>query len=364
VRMHEPDTGLGDHSEQLQRVLVDLGHEAAIVEVRGSVSAVVSPGQRPVDAALLQWVPHHWGRGGWAPGGARVPCRLQARRVPVVTVLHELYEDVHWTDPKRLARCLVQRGEFLLVTRCSQICVTTNDHYLTECSRWGIAAQRIPVGSVLAYQRGEVVPAPLRNEEGEAVASDVLWFGTLNEDDRLDVLTAALARLNASCGHRHRLLVAGMVPPHRQQAMASALRPMAERVVQLGWVSRAELAWLLEHCGCYAFTLASGPSGRRSSFAAAVAREAPIVAMRGPQGGGVIERERLCTLVDAHPAAWARALGGLLHHERVRADARAAARRAQAWYGLQAVRDGFVTARHNADGSRWLWAIAPRTPVC
>jgi hypothetical protein len=25
---------------------------------------------------------------------------------------------------------------------------------------------------------------------------------------------------------------------------------------------------------------------------------------------------------------------------------------------------GFVTARHNADGSRWLWAIAPRTPVC
>ncbi len=132
----------GDHVE-VYRDVRDWG-------VRGAASISARVRDLTPDVIDFQYVPHMYGRGGFAPGAAILPLRL--RRLSSATIVSTVHEIASpWSlKPRRAFAAAAHRVQALLLAIASDRCIVTNQRYARQIRKWarsGSALHEIPVGA-------------------------------------------------------------------------------------------------------------------------------------------------------------------------------------------------------------------------
>jgi glycosyltransferase involved in cell wall biosynthesis len=232
------------------------------------------------DVVLFQYVPHMWGKAGFAPAAAVLPLWIRYKLgIPVITYLHELFIDLGLA-PKTLLLALCQRIQLLWIGMASQSLIVTNQLRERKLQRiWKDKIARIPAGNVSG--RGDGM---LRGSLAPFGFPYIVWFGTLSFDQRLDTLIEAYCELASKHRELRLVLVGGFdvqASPIQELLAKAALHQVKDRVIVKGFVQDEELSDILAGSRVNIFLAGSGPSGRRGVVAAYLKSGNPIVAITG-----------------------------------------------------------------------------------
>ncbi len=310
--------GVADYTCHLAHALARLGHRVSVltssrgdddkcaveddtqVDVHADVRewgvrgfAAISRGIRNLapDVVNFQYVPHMYGRGGFAPGAALLPLRL--RRVSnarIVCTLHEVASP--WTvKPRRALQAAAHWTQAALLLAASHRCVVTNPRYARQLRRWPgrrSAVHEIPVGA--SIQPATISAAGLGSIQRGLAARDGHTLGELSAlgvGKRPGDLIAILSALGCRA---HLALLGGLaVDEHRHEWFMeqAAKAGVAERVKWSGVLPPADLSSTLSLLDVYVHTHDAGASTRSTTLASALAHGLPVAAYRGPETSSI-----------------------------------------------------------------------------
>jgi glycosyltransferase involved in cell wall biosynthesis len=298
------------------------------------------------DAIGFQYVPHMYGRGGVAPGGALLPLALRmATGAHVIGTLHEMLGQWSWRPSSALQAMAHRVQAALVLAGCHQL-VVTNARYARYIRRWigwlGRPAQQvheIPVGANILPSEAsedlelrELRAQALGGGKIRAVIGDLGPFSVGKRPrDLLEVLRAA--------GEPARLLLLGAGPDHPDAAsfMREAMvQGSAERVEWGGFLESHVLSATLKELDVYVHTQAAGASTRSTALIAALAHGLPVVAYRGVETAEVfVHRQNVYLAPEGDSGGLAEGVRTVLSSPetaaRLRAGARSLYERAFSW---------------------------------
>jgi glycosyltransferase involved in cell wall biosynthesis len=230
------------------------------------------------DVIILQYVPHMWGRAGFAPRVAALPLVMRIRYgIPVLTFLHELHYD--WAlNPKRAMLGLAHRYQLWLLAATSKALIVTNEYRRSRLARmWPGKVKRIPAGNVSARKalnlRRPAYPWPY-----------ITWYGTLSEGQRLEMLVEAYCKISGSIPELRLVLVGAFdTASDRIQCLIRMCEKhdVASRVVIEGFADEDRLCDILSGSVANVHVNCSGPSGRRGVIAAYLKSGRAMIAVDG-----------------------------------------------------------------------------------
>jgi len=306
--------GVADYTCHLAQALARLGHHVSVLttanghsegcamEADGDVevypdvrdwgfrgAAAISARVRDLrpDVINFQYVPHMYGRGGFAPGAALLPLRLRRlSSAMIVSTVHEIASP--WSlRPRRAFAAAAHRLQALLLAVASDRCVVTNQRYARQMRkriRSRPAVHEIPVGAgveplPLSEPERESLRSALAGEDGQALGD----LSALSVDKRPEDLIAVLSSLG---GRAHLTLLGGLAVDQRRRQWfmdRAAGAGVAERVRWAGALSSADLSRHLYALDVYIHTHDAGASTRSTTLASALAHGLPVVAYRGAE---------------------------------------------------------------------------------
>jgi len=306
--------GVADYTCHLAQALARLGHHVSVLTtangrsegcameadggveiypdvrdwgVRGAAAIGARVRDLTPDVVNFQYVPHMYGRGGFAPGAAVLPLRL--RRLSSATIVSTVHEIASpWSlKPRRALVAAAHRLQALLLAIASDRCIVTNQHYARQMRKWtrsGSAVHEIPVGASIepvpsSEPERQFLSPTFAMGDGQALGD----LSALSVDKRPEDLIAALSVL----GHRaHLTLLGGLaVDQHRRRWFMdrAAGAGVAERIRWSDALSPADLSRGLHALDVYVHTHSAGASTRSTTLASALAHGLPVVAYRGAE---------------------------------------------------------------------------------
>jgi glycosyltransferase involved in cell wall biosynthesis len=263
-----------------------------------------------LDVVLFQYVPHMWGKAGFAPVAAALPLWIRYKLgIPVVSYLHELFIDFGLA-PKTLALALCQRIQLYGIGMASQSLIVTNQLRERKLQKiWKSKLARIPAGNVSGRRSGRLRQSPFDFPY-------IVWFGTLSFDQRLDTMIEAYVELASKHSELRLILVGGFdvqAAAIRELLEKAALHQVEERIIVKGFVEDDELSHIVAGSMANIFLAGSGPSGRRGVVAAYLKSGRPIVAITGHETDPeFINGENILLVPDRHAPALRDAIDALL----------------------------------------------------
>lgn len=334
-------SGVGDYGRLLAEALRQRGlavSERWLVtdecQLRSALPAsarLLSTGMRlsREETALWHYSPFAYAARGVPLIGVLFGLVVRARRVRVVTILHELAYDWQGGCRSRLV-ALTQWLALRVVLLGSSEVVVTTEHRAVALRRVRAARGRsvhvLPVFSTIGADSTGSDPS------GGAFAIGVL--GHSGDGVRRDLLVDALTRLGSA--HNVRLLLLGS--PDRASASG---QDWEQRVREAGLALRVEFSGIIEMedlarqvRSCHVIVLVNeeGPSSRKTTLAGALANGMPTVSLDGPNRWGDLIAAGAVLVVPSDAGALARALDELRRSPKRR---RALGRRGQAFYQRQ-----------------------------
>jgi glycosyltransferase involved in cell wall biosynthesis len=253
------------------------------------------------DAIIFQYVPHMWGRGGFAPIAAMIPLWITMRfRIPVISYMHELYYD--WSkNLKELLLGVSHRIQLGWIGIASRAMIITNHkreralHLL-----WRRKVHRIHAGNISGRK-----DLHLRRQRFDYPY--ITWFGTLSDDQRLTSMMEAFVGLAKNNSELRLVMVGGFDVLH-QRILDMEQRvdddTIWSRVVVKGFAEDDELSDILSGSLANLILVGSGPSGRRSVVAAYLKSGRPIIAIDGAETDPeFIHQENILLVPDLQPDA-------------------------------------------------------------
>jgi len=306
--------GVADYTCHLAQALARLGHHVSVLTtangrsdgwameagdhvevypdvrdwgVRGAASISARVRDLTPDVIDFQYVPHMYGRGGFAPGAAILPLRL--RRLSSATIVSTVHEIASpWSlKPRRAFAAAAHRVQALLLAIASDHCIVTNQRYARQMRKWtrsGSALHEIPVGAgiepvPLSEPERESLRSALARKDGQAMGD----LSALSVDKRPEDLIAVLSSLD----RRAQLtLLGGLAVDQRRRQWfmdRAASAGLAERVRWADALSSADLSRDLYALDVYIHTHSAGASTRSTTLASALAHGLPVVAYRGAE---------------------------------------------------------------------------------
>lgn len=230
------------------------------------------------DAIILQYVPHMWGRAGFAPRIATLPLFTRTRYgIPVITFLHELHYD--WTlNPKRAILALAHRYQLWILAVTSNALIVTNEYRRNKIARMSLQkVTKIPAGNVSARKaltlRRPAYPWPY-----------ITWYGTLSEGQRLEMLVKAYCMVSGSIPALRLVLVGAFDTASeriRNILQVCEEHNVASRVIIEGFADEDRLCDILYGSLANVHVNCSGPSGRRGVVAAYLKSGRAMIAVDG-----------------------------------------------------------------------------------
>lgn len=226
------------------------------------------------DTVLFQYVPHMWGRAGFAPLFCTIPIWLRVKHGKfVVTFLHELYFE--WSKvPKRLALGICHRLQLALIGFTSRRLIVTNHRRHQALKRiWGQKVYRMSIGNVSSCIPNDSYYRPEQPY--------IVWFGTFSsEGQRLEKLVQAFNEAANEILDLRLVLVGGFDTnsPRIQQIKQMCV---PNRLIVRGFVNEYELGALLSGSLANMLVVDSGPSGRRGVFGAYLRCARAVIAVNG-----------------------------------------------------------------------------------
>ncbi len=309
---YPPDVGgVADHSQLLAAELGSRGLEVEVFttaqggpvagdklpvrrvkerwSLRGVRRLALLLAEDPKRAALFQYVPHLYGRAGFAPGAALLPLFCRFRGLRVVTHFHEVC--VPWSaHPLRFLQSAVHRLQAAVLVFGSAGASFSNRRDANLMSwavrlfgrPWSVLASgpTVPQAAVPSDQRAQI-----RSRWGREGESLVVSYGLASRAKRYDLALDAL-RLLKEEGRNLRLLMLG----DQESGDGEYCREIREKAHQLGIEDRvswsgplpardvseilavADLMWHLN---------AGGLTTRSGAAACALAQGLPVVAFGG-----------------------------------------------------------------------------------
>lgn len=313
--------GLGDHTTVTAQYLANQGWKVTVLcQVEDSRSSVSGNGmnlkirefardrdlykvtvqtikEMKPDMVLFQYVPHMWGRGGFALRIACMPLYLKLRfKTRIVTFLHELAYD--WSkSPKRNLLALVHRVQLVLLAAGSTQFIVTNYHREQWVTKWLRPRMlvRIPAGNVSGRK-----PNKLRKTILDFPY--ICWYGTISQDQCLELLVRAFNKLRLEYPKTKLVLLGGFSLDRKQyETVLQTVSCCGERdsIYVRGFVEDSELSDILSGSLVNVFVSRSGPSGRRGVMAAYIRAGKPIIAIDGPETDPEFRHKENIVLVKA-----------------------------------------------------------------
>lgn len=316
-------SGVRDYGDLLGEELIRRGfdvEEAWVVSNGRAVRDAVTCARRllRVATSVPAGVPVVWNYSSFAYGLRGVPMPgvlfglvLRLRRRRVVTILHELAYPWGRRGWRGNVQAVTQWLAFQPVLRGSKVVIVTTEERaeaLRRRSRWA----RCPVHSAPVFS---TIGSPSQVCRRALVAHDVV--GVLNytgDGARPDVVIGAMTRLTH--GRKVSLQLLGSPGPrhpaaHRWRTLADDAG-IGNLVEFSGVLSRADLRQRIEACTVVVLPNDHGPSGRRTTLAAALAHGVPTVALDGPERWQELIADEAVLAVPADEDAVAAALDELL----------------------------------------------------
>ena len=243
--------------------------------------------------------------------GVLLGLALRLRRRRVVTILHELAYPWGRRGWRGNVQAVTQWLAFQPVLRGSNVVIVTTEQR-AEALRRRYRHSRRPVHSAPVFS---TIGSPTEVRRRASVAQPVV--GILNytgDGARPDVVIAAMTRLPQARRPSLQLLGSpGPMHPAAQRWRALADDAGIGHLVEFsGVLSRAELCRRMEACTVVVLPNDHGPSGRRTTLAAALAHGVPTLALDGPERWESLIADEAVLIVPADEDAVAAALDELL----------------------------------------------------
>jgi glycosyltransferase involved in cell wall biosynthesis len=238
---------------------------------------------------IIQYVSQLYGRAGIAPGIAILPLLIKLKiNTKVITTFHELY--IPWSGRDFLVGIIQRIQTFLLLLFSDVSVVTTNlrKKQLKQMCRWK-KIYKIPVGSNIKTQNSK-----LKTQNSKPNILSI--FGTLHPERDFVTVFKVL-----SITKKTKLWIIGNIDKNsfeykKLKNKAQELR-IERRIKWFFSVPENKVSYLLSNSSIYLSPEFGGPSGRRTTLAAALSFGLPIIAYNGESRDSIFKNNENIILV-------------------------------------------------------------------
>lgn len=316
--------GLSDHTKILADLFFREGWRVVVVaaarqteavpyEIRGlqskSWTAILGTVRESMcERVLVQYVPHMWGRGGVALDAATGIWRL-AREFDTTVWLHELQEELR-LPITRVIRSLAQRLQLAIIQHGAQKAVITNDYYRGLLNnKIQKKVLQVPVFSSLC-----LYPESRRTDAASSTDLHLVVFGG-GRDLRKTLPYLVDGLKNVGVTWSLQLFGAASVEEAEWITKIAKESSVEDLVRYTPNASQSELVEHLSAADIFVSPYFGGPSGRRTTIAAALQFGLPVIALDGRQRQKEFEHMQNVYLVENNSAdAWQAAIRTLVQN--------------------------------------------------
>ncbi|MBI4469790.1 MAG: glycosyltransferase family 4 protein [Acidobacteria bacterium] len=257
------------------------------------------------DWAIIQYVPHMYGRWGFNWALPYAMGEMRADGIRCLLWVHELFLD--WSlRPRRLAAGAAQRLMLAACLAASHRVVVSSETWLERLKRSSPdrSAEYLHLPSPCNFEP-EIEAVGIGRREGESPSGSNRitfgFFGTLHDSKLVGHLAVTLESARAA-GWRAKLLCVGP----EAKALAGRLngpgQAISASIESTGFLPPTEVVRRLQEVDIFLLPLLDGVSMRRSSLMAAFSLGLPVVGTDGPLTDPVLRQSKICRLAPAKDA--------------------------------------------------------------